>query len=384
MSRPLHLGFACVWDRNGDRARTWSHTPLRLWEALERRSDVVLHDLPVRIPDLPNLLGWLTAQRLVDGRRFSTWRMRPWYARLAHAELLRTLRRAGPMDAVLGIGELGPIDPPLFIYQDHHYAHGLDMYRSTGILPYGWEAAGLQTLERRAAHQNRTFATAAGVFTMSQWNANHLINTGLVPANRVHVVHAGLNVSVQAPTPNEIASKRARPFREVLFVGREFMRKGGDLVVEAIDRARALSDRPLRLIVAGPAEWPASVKMPDETTFLGDLPMSAVRERLRSADVLVMPSRFEAFGIIFIEALASGTPAIGRNAFAMPEMIDYGINGMLVNSDDPSELAAAIATVVADDAMADRCAHDAPRIAATFSWDRVADDMIAAITKAIR
>jgi glycosyltransferase involved in cell wall biosynthesis len=318
---------------------------------------------------------------MLDGRRFSIWKMRPWYARLAHADLARSLSRAGTVDAVLSIGEFGAVERPHFIYQDHHYAHGLDMGRETGILPYGWSTAGLRMIERRAAQQNRTFASAAGVFTMSRWNADHLIRNGLVPADRVHTVHAGVNVPITRPPADEMARKRARDHREILFVGRDFERKGGDLVAAAFARVVRDAPRPVHLSVAGPSAWPDGVPMPPNTTFLGDLSMADVRERLRSADVLVMPSRFEAFGIIFVEALASGTPAIGRRAFAMPEMIDHGRNGLLVENDDPEALAAMMLQVVEDDAMAMRCWEDAPNVQAYYSWDRVASDMVRVIAQ---
>ncbi len=64
-----------------------------------------------------------------------------------------------------------------------------------------------------------------------------------------------------------------------------------------------------------------------------------------------MPSRFEAFGIAFIEALAHGVPVIGRSAFAMPEIIRPGKNGALVHTDDPAELASAIMAVLDDPAV---------------------------------
>ena len=94
-------------------------------------------------------------------------------------------------------------------------------------------------------------------------------------------------------------------------------------------------------------------------------------------DVFVMPSRFEGFGIALVEALASGLPCVARQACAMPEIVRSGDNGELIVSDDPAELAAAVAKVLADDAMFERVAAQADDVRRYYSWRRAADDVLA-------
>ena len=367
------LGFACVWDR-GDRARTWSHTPQRLWEALERRHDVRLADMPLDIPPALDLVGRVMSLRLLDGKRYSTWTMRSWYARLAHARLKQQERRHSDITAILSIGEHGATSSPLYIYQDFCFGHGLQLM-DRGLIPHGWNAISRRALERRAASQAETYARAAGVFTMSAWNARYLREAGLVPADRIHVVHAGVNVPVEPPDPHYRRDRRARHERVIAFVGRDFLRKGGDLVVKAFQQVRRSAAHPVKLVIAGPASWPLDGPIPEGIEFLGDAPFARVRELLRNSDVLVMPSRFEAFGIIIAEALASGTPVVGRMDFAMPEMIEHGVNGMLITQDSVEELADAVRSVLDSDEIAEHCIRDAERIRTYFSWDRVAGAM---------
>ncbi|MBK7185481.1 MAG: hypothetical protein IPH85_06045 [Ignavibacteria bacterium] len=114
---PLHLGFACAWNRDGDRERTWSHTPMRLWDALERRPDVEVLDVPIELPRLIDSIGRISSLRLVHGRTMSTWAMRPWYARLAQQALSAAEGKVQPPDAILSIGEHGSTVHPLYIYQ---------------------------------------------------------------------------------------------------------------------------------------------------------------------------------------------------------------------------------------------------------------------------
>ena len=266
------------------------------------------------------------------------------------------------------------------MYQDFCFGHGLQLM-DRGLVPHGWDAVSRAALERRAAHQAETYARAAGVFTMSAWNAAYLRDAGLVSPDRIHVVHAGVNVPVDPPSADRMATRAEAREHVVAFVGRDFERKGGDIVVAAVQQLRGMLSRPVRLVVAGPSQWPMDGSVPDGVTFLGDAPFHGVRALLRTADVLVMPSRFEAFGIIIAEALGSGTPVVGRNDFAMPEMIRHGENGMLVEGDVVDELAHALFHVISSDHIASTCIADAERVRSYFSWDRVAEDMTAVLRK---
>ena len=97
-----------------------------------------------------------------------------------------------------------------------------------------------------------------------------------------------------------------------------------------------------------------------------------------------MPSRFEPFGLVFAEALARGLPCVARDAFAMPEIITPGVSGALISGDDENELAATIATALADDALYESCYQRAPEIAEYFSWERTALQVSHVITQALQ
>jgi glycosyltransferase involved in cell wall biosynthesis len=100
-------------------------------------------------------------------------------------------------------------------------------------------------------------------------------------------------------------------------------------------------------------------------------------------DVFVMPSRMEPYGLVFAEALSRGIPVVARNAYAMPEIVTPGVSGALIERDDPNELAAAIAGVLADDDIHKQCAVRAPQMASYFSWERAARQMVDLIAETI-
>jgi glycosyltransferase involved in cell wall biosynthesis len=109
--------------------------------------------------------------------------------------------------------------------------------------------------------------------------------------------------------------------------------------------------------------------------FRGPVDRDEVDRLMDSHDLFVMPSRLEGFGIAFVEALSRGLPCIGRNAFAMPEIIRPGVGGALVASDDPHELAAVIARTLQDDDLYTRCAAEAAHTRAYYTWERAAAEI---------
>jgi glycosyltransferase involved in cell wall biosynthesis len=93
----------------------------------------------------------------------------------------------------------------------------------------------------------------------------------------------------------------------------------------------------------------SSLGLSQEVTFLGSLERSAVAQRYRDADLFTLPSSAEAFGNVFAEALASGLPIVGSNIGGIPELVEHGKNGLLVDPGSPDALAQAI-LYLADDA----------------------------------
>jgi glycosyltransferase involved in cell wall biosynthesis len=273
---------------------------------------------------------------------------------------------------------MAPLEVPYFLYQDASYDVLLHLWESATVRLPHFPMLDLDTIRRRAERQHRIFARATGVLAMSAWYARTLTEWSGVPAEKVHVVHPGMNAVVRSRPRS-----RPAPRRRLLLVGKDFHTKGGDLVVAALARLRHDLDPQITLTVAGPRRWPLPGSVPDGVRFLGRLPAAEIGALYDSHDLLVMPSRFEAFGIAFVEALASGLPCIGRRAFAMPDLITPRRNGDLVENDDPDELAACIARTLADDDLYLRCQAEAAGVAAHFTWERAAADALAAVESSL-
>ncbi|MBZ8133166.1 glycosyltransferase family 4 protein [Afifella sp. IM 167] len=101
---------------------------------------------------------------------------------------------------------------------------------------------------------------------------------------------------------------------------------------------------------------------PEKTRFLGGVPAERLQALYREADIFVWPSVKEPFGFVFMEAMASGLPAIGGRSGGVPDVVRDGKTGLLVEASDPATILAALDTL-RDPAVRARMGEEARRIA---------------------
>lgn len=354
----MRLGLAVRWT--ADRERTWSGTPAQLREALSARAEVV--DLAVQPARAER---WLA--RRVHGDAWAVARSTELatQARLALGE-----RRHAP-DVVVSMGDLGTTRAPLYTYQDLSWSlvrRHLDEHGPRGL---GIHPASARRVEQLARRQRDVYDRSAGLFVFSRWLRDSLVQDGITP-EKVHVVGAGAGAAARASRPTAAGARTAR----LLFVGRAFERKGGPEVVEAFRQLRA-EGRDAELVVAGPETWPLAGSPPSGVRFLGRVELARVGALMRDARALVVPSRFEAYGMVFVEALALGLPVVARAVCAVPELVSDGRDGLLVARDaDVPEIADAMRRVLDDDSLVAGAQAGADAIAARCSWSAVAERML--------
>jgi D-inositol-3-phosphate glycosyltransferase len=178
----------------------------------------------------------------------------------------------------------------------------------------------------------------------------------------------------------------------VLQLGRLVPRKGIDNVIRAIACLRQhYAIRARLLVVGGEADDPDPAKTPeiarlsaiaealdvrDDVIFTGRRPRHLLREYYSAADVFVTTPWYEPFGITPLEAMACGTPVVGAAVGGIKHTVIDETTGFLVPPHDPAALAARLARLHRNPALARAYGRAGIRhVCASYTWDRVAQDM---------
>ena len=224
-------------------------------------------------------------------------------------------------------------------------------------------------LDELVAEQRAAYASAACVLSFSQWFADWLVEHDGVPRERVHVVGGGLH---GLPAKRDLQARGAGGTK-VLFIGREFFRKGGELVVSAIEQLRGSGSGDFTLTVVGPATWPFSTPVPDWVDFRGEVPASEVRQMWADHDIFALPTWYEPYGLVFLEARAAGVPSLGRAAYCLPELVPASAGRLIPPAGGVEAVAEELLAISKDDDLFASVAADSDAVRASCSWDNVAE-----------
>ena len=189
-----------------------------------------------------------------------------------------------------------------------------------------------------------------------------------VPASRLCVVPNGIDLGHHRPLP---FPPGAPP--RVLFTGRLVPQKGADVLLDALAQMHRPPGLAVRMLGEGPMRerLAAHAAVRDGTARLLGW-QADPREHLGWCSLVVMPSRWEGFGLVALEALAAGRPVLASGVDALPELVGGG--GWLVPPDDAPALARGLAAALGDPAALAARAARGPGLARRFTLDRMVDD----------
>ncbi|HET7257779.1 MAG TPA: glycosyltransferase [Xanthobacteraceae bacterium] len=217
------------------------------------------------------------------------------------------------------------------------------------------------------ASERTALACARHVIATSTTTARLLAADYDVPSERLSVVEPGTERVATGP-------RRVESVIALLSVGAVVPRKGYDVLVAALARLKHL---PWRLVIAGDCGRSvdtfrrlvadvAALGLSDRVRLAGTVTAEELASLYASADLFVLPSRFEGYGMAYAEAIAHGVPVIGTNAGAIPETVPADA-GVLVPPDDVDILAATLQRLMDNPAERERLAAGA-RATAFPSW----------------
>ncbi|MDQ3737954.1 MAG: glycosyltransferase [Actinomycetota bacterium] len=201
------------------------------------------------------------------------------------------------------------------------------------------------------------------------------------PQGRLEIVPPAVDHAFFAPGNREGARRAIElpPDRPVaLFVGRMQALKGPDVAIRALARSRC---RDAVMVMGGGAsglEGDAEMALAhdlvdelglhDRVVFVEPQPHHILSTYYRAADVVIVPSRSESFGLVALEAAACGIPVVAAAVGGLRSLVDDGVTGLLVERRDPEHFAAALDRVLDDPAAAEAMGHAASERARAYTW----------------
>jgi glycosyltransferase involved in cell wall biosynthesis len=228
----------------------------------------------------------------------------------------------------------GVPDVPYFVYTDHTHLSNLNYpdFDRKELRSQEWI-----DLERSI------YESATVVFTRSTDVAADLVRYYKLPPDKIECVYAGSNVDVKntgEPDNNGYSNKR------IIFVGVDWLRKGGAELTEAF--RTVLQFHPdAHLTIAG-SDTP--VDLPN-CTVLGQVNANELSRYYTESSVFCLPTKREPFGIAFVEAMMHRLPIVGTRVGAVPDMVEDGVNGFLVEPGQSQGLAKALCRLLDSPAL---------------------------------
>ena len=227
-------------------------------------------------------------------------------------------------------------------------------------------------------------------------DCQHMVTHYGADPRKVQIIPPGVDLNVFKPLPRDevFASLEQDPcHRVILFVGRMDPIKGLDTLMRALAQVLArdpdLAEHACLCVVGGDKidtdpQWLSEEQARIDTlarelglegfvNYLGSLPQDLLRLWYNAAEVVVVPSRYESFGMVALEAMATGTPVIASDVGGLSTLVRDGRTGFLVPDDDPDALAAKLLPVLALPEIHDTLGEHGVATAAGYGWPSIAE-----------
>ena len=243
--------------------------------------------------------------------------------------------------------------------------------------------------EHESAHriqtERRVIATADSVVAATEHERALLVGAYEADPARVAVLPCGVNLGRFQPLDRADCRRRlglgAGPL--VLFVGRLEPLKGLDLLIDTMAELKTAGAT--LLVVGGDDDASSYVQalhrraeaagVAERLRFAGSVGQDVLARYYNAADVCVVPSFYESFGLVALEAMACGTPVVASRVGGLPATVHDDENGYLIPWREPAAFAAKIDALLGDTALRDRLSRGALATAADYQWAGVATSL---------
>jgi glycosyltransferase involved in cell wall biosynthesis len=247
---------------------------------------------------------------------------------------------------------------PHFVYTDHAELQCLRLpgFSQKDLFPPRWIAL-----------ETSIYANSSMVFTMSEATRRCLVDEYGCPETQVAWVRAGPNA---APGEGYVSAPDRYASQRILFVGARWEPKGGPELAAAFERLLESHPRAeLTIVGCSPV-----LELPN-CNVVGQIPVEQVAGYYDRASIFCLPTRREAYGIAFLEALAHGLPVVATRVGAVAELVSDGENGYLVEVGDVHALTSRLMALLDDPEACRRFGLAARQAGESYTWAETAQAM---------
>ena len=226
-----------------------------------------------------------------------------------------------------------------------------------------------------------TLESADLITCVSKHEKDMLVSEIGIDEDNIKIIYNGINWNDWQILPDKNIFRKQYPDisdKFVLFAGRLATNKGLSDLISAMD---LVNQRSVDLVITG-ADMGLGKQLEKEALEkgvrmhrLGHIDDETYRSVLAAAEMLVLPSEYEAFGIVLLEAAAAETAVIGTNVGGIPEAMSPGNNGLIVEYNDVDNLSKSIATLLDDSKMCNEMGKAGRLWAKNFSWDSILKEL---------
>ena len=274
----------------------------------------------------------------------------------------------------------------------------VQMFHTLGYAKNQIAAPGEREPEHRIKVEKEIARFADRLVAATPAEEEQLVEHYYADPRKISIIPPGVDLTLFHPHSPKDAKLRigVKPCDNmILFVGRIEPLKGVDTLIRAMAvlRENCTRDRcPHDLVIIGgdPQASPESMNaemarlqalckelgLEDMVLFLGKRGQDTLPYYYSAAEVLVMPSHYESFGLVALEAMACGTPVIASRVGGLQHTVDDGVTGFLVPPGDENALAEKLRLVLSDGKLRRRMGANARKKARSFTWQKVAGHIL--------
>jgi glycosyltransferase involved in cell wall biosynthesis len=332
----LKLAFATTF--NAEDVENWSGTPFHMMNAFKQQNVAIetIGNLKRRLP--PHFKLKQLWRKCISGKRESP-RFNSFAAKHYSEQVANQLKKS--QAEVILAPQVNPIayldsSIPLVLWTDALYASLSNCY--PGFLNHSDNS-----IKQGNAITAACLSRSALTIVSSDWAAEKAVHFYSIPPHKVKVVPFGANL-LSEPTVEEIQAiinKRSRTQLKILFIGKQWERKGGDMVFR-ITKALHAAGESVELNFVG-CQPPHHIDIPHYIHCHGFLSkkkpdqLNKLISLLQESHFLLVPSRAEAYGIVFCEANAFGVPCLTTDAGGIQTIVKNNVNGFTFPLDSIDE-----------------------------------------------